>query len=184
MAMLFQNFNFMFDDPNHCLQIKQTLTIKPKDFYMRAILRNGLTATELEYRLSGTHRSGGLANAPAGSGSSSAVKNHKGSGKPMSIYYGSNSGTCESLAQWLASDAPAHGFFAKTVDSLDAANQNVPSEQPVIIITASYEGHPPDNAAHFVNWLENLKGKEMENMAFAVFGCGMFDALGSDANHF
>jgi len=31
----------MFVYPNYSLQIKQTLTIKPKDFYMRAILRNG-----------------------------------------------------------------------------------------------------------------------------------------------
>ncbi|KAJ9627966.1 hypothetical protein H2203_003185 [Taxawa tesnikishii (nom. ined.)] len=42
-AMLLQYFNVAPDDPQYNLHIKQSLTIKPKEFYMRATLRNDLT---------------------------------------------------------------------------------------------------------------------------------------------
>ncbi|KAB5577830.1 putative bifunctional P-450:NADPH-P450 reductase [Coniochaeta sp. 2T2.1] len=172
MAMLLQNFNFMFDDPNYHLKIKQTLTIKPKDFFMRASLRHGLTPTQLEHRLAGDKLAPSIKKSPSGVAVSSSKK---AKGKPLSIYYGSNTGTCESLAQRLASDAGSHGWQATVVDALDAAHQQLPTDRPVIIITASYEGQPPDNAAIFVDWLENLKGKEMENVSYAVYGCGHHD---------
>lgn len=169
MAVLLQNFDFVFDDPSYKLEIKQTLTSKPKDFYMRAALRRGLTPTTLAQQFSGE--------APKTLGT---AKNHSlgekhQSGKPMSIYYGSNTGTCESLAQRLASDANLHGFEATVVEPLDTAKQNIPTDRPVVIITASYEGQPPDNAAQFVRWLEGLKAKELDKSSFAVFGCGHKD---------
>jgi len=171
MAMLLQNFNFRMEDPNYQLAIKETLTLKPKDFYMRATLRDGITATSLERRLAGTGPENG---AKPGQGPPvvAARKAELPVGKPMSIYYGSNSGTCESLAQRLASDAASHGFSATVVDPLDGANQKLPKDQPVVIVTASYEGEPPDNAAHFVSWLKSLKEKELDGVSYAVFGCG------------
>ncbi|POS72529.1 bifunctional P-450/NADPH-P450 reductase [Diaporthe helianthi] len=171
MAMLLQNFNFMPDDPNYHLSMKQTLTIKPKDFLMRASLRHGLTPTQLEHRLNGTT----APPAPLENSVASPSVQPGAKGKPMAIYYGSNSGTCEALAQRLASDAPSHGFSAAVIDSLDAANQNLPTDRPVAIITASYEGEPPDNAALFCNWIQGLEGKELENVSYAVFGCGHHD---------
>ncbi|KAK1915853.1 hypothetical protein P3342_003668 [Pyrenophora teres f. teres] len=51
LALLLQNLNFSMDDPSYQLQIKQALTIKPKDFYMRATLRNGISATGLKTSL-------------------------------------------------------------------------------------------------------------------------------------
>ncbi|KAJ3453877.1 hypothetical protein MRS44_018509 [Fusarium solani] len=81
-------------------------------------------------------------------------------GMPLTILYGSNSGTCESPAQRVASDAASHGFYATKVDCLDNANGNLPTDQPVVIITASYEDQPPENAGHFVTWIEGIKGTE------------------------
>lgn len=182
MAMLLQNFNFLLDDPNYTLAQLQTLTVKPKDFYMRAVLRNGLTATQLEHRLNGTDapvldKSATAGRAPAAAGTDKGAGEGKGKGKPLSIFYGSNSGTCESLARSLASDAPNHGFSATVVDSLDTARQNLPADQPVIILTASYEGEPPDNAALFCNWIQSLKegDKALAEVSYAVFGCGHHD---------
>lgn len=171
IALLLQNFNFMLDDPSYTLTQMQTLTLKPKDFYIRAVLRNGLTATQLEHRLNGT-------TAPSTSleqSTASLSLSGKDKGKPMSIFYGSNSGTCESLARRLATDAINHGFEATLVDSLDVAHQNLPSDRPVVIVTASYEGEPPDNAALFCSWIQGLKGKELPNVSYAVFGCGHHD---------
>jgi cytochrome P450/NADPH-cytochrome P450 reductase len=171
MAMLMQNFNFSMEDPSYQLQIKQTLTIKPKDFYMRAHLRSGVSATSLERSLA----TATLDDTKPAKAAPRASKGKATNGKPMAIYYGSNSGTCEALANRLASDAANHGFKADIVDTLDSAKENLPTDKPVVLVTASYEGSPADNAAHFVKWVEALNGKEMENVSYAVFGCGHRD---------
>jgi cytochrome P450/NADPH-cytochrome P450 reductase len=58
------------------------------------------------------------------------------------------------------------------VEPLDSAVDKVPKDQPVVLISSSYEGQPPDNAAHFVQWLESLGDKKLEGVKYAVFGCG------------
>ncbi|OLN87311.1 Bifunctional P-450:NADPH-P450 reductase 3 [Colletotrichum chlorophyti] len=181
LALLMQNFNFVMHNPNYDLKVSQTLTIKPKDFFIRAILREGLTPSTLEARLAGSLGGGrAIANGSESAKAKPAVsdKNNgapvKPKGKSIAIFYGSNSGTCEFMAQRLAGDAAAHGLGA-TVDSLDAARESLPTDRPVVIFTSSYEGQPPHNAALFVDWLTNLKGKELENVSYAVYGCGHAD---------
>ncbi|KAJ9314762.1 hypothetical protein DTO271D3_5008 [Paecilomyces variotii] len=177
VAVLLQNFNFQMDDPSYTLEIKQTLTIKPKDFRMRATLRSGLTPTNLESVLNGT-------GAGPAEVSGAASRNRKaeapsngpapGQGKPMYIFFGSNTGTCEAFAKRLADDAISYGYNAR-IDSLDSAAQNIPKKDPVVFITSSYEGQPPDNAIHFFEWLKGLEGKQLEDVNYAVFGCGHHD---------
>lgn len=92
--------------------------------------------------------------------------------KPMTILYGSNSGTCEALAQSLARVATARRYSVH-VDPLDSAVDKIPKDQPVVLISSSYEGQPPDNAAHFMSWLANMKSsKQLEGVTYAVYGCG------------
>ncbi|KAK4080396.1 hypothetical protein Trihar35433_1501 [Trichoderma harzianum] len=171
MAILFQNFNFSLDDPNYQLEIASSLTIKPKDFFMRATLRDGMTPTELEQRLAGK----GVVDEHHADKKAASAASSKGPQNPLAVYYGSNSGTCEALAQRVATDAASHGFKVTDLAPLDSANQNLPKDRPVIIVTASYEGLAPSNAAHFVSWIENLKGNEVEGVSYAVFGCGHHD---------
>ena len=178
MVMLLQNFNFV-PEHGYSLKLKQTLTIKPKDFHFRAILRDGMTPTELECRLAG--RDSPQAAKKAAQGPDRAVPEAKG-GVPITVLYGSNSGTCESLAQRLASDAPAHGFRVASVDCLDVGKGALPTEHPVVVITSSYEGQPPDNAGHFVAWAEEQakssgdgNKKPLAGVPYAVFGCGNKD---------
>ncbi|KAK1624421.1 cytochrome P450 [Colletotrichum phormii] len=172
MVMLLQNFNFVLD-PNYHFGIKQTLTIKPKDMHMRAILRDNLTPTTLERRLAGLAEPEKQAEQAKASGAAAGGE----TGMPLTILYGSNSGTCEALAQRVASDAASHGFRATKIDCLDSANGSLPTDQPVVIITASYEGQPPDNAGHFVAWIEGQdKAKApLKDVNYAVFGCGHKD---------
>ncbi|KAI0157150.1 bifunctional P-450:NADPH-P450 reductase [Hypoxylon sp. FL1284] len=176
MAMIFQNFNFVLADNNYELRHKQTLTIKPDGFYMRAILRDGLDPVKLEHRLSGSEAA---PDAKRTSQDSAVRKNGESQGEQgqsMTILYGSNSGTCESMAQRLAFDAASHGYKVSTLDCMDAAMEKLPSGEPIVVITASYEGHPPDNAAHFVSWIESIKDKAALNgSSYAVFGCGHHD---------
>ena len=182
MVMLLQNFNFVLR-PGYDLAIKQTLTIKPGNMTMRAILRDGLTATTLERRLNGTisPETTGAASSHAKNGANGDHADGK-AGTPLTVLYGSNSGTCEALAQRVATDAAEHGFRATKIDCLDSANQNLPRDQPVVVITASYEGLPPDNAGLFVTWLESLSKKkdegaedQLKGVDYAVFGCGHKD---------
>ncbi|KAJ0275155.1 hypothetical protein CBS470a_011418 [Colletotrichum nupharicola] len=177
LAVLFQNFNFVAHNPNYDLKVAQTLTIKPKDFYIRAILREGLTPALLEARLAGSIvATGSNVKAAAKTQAEKTPSQSNGTSKDgnLAVFYGSNSGTCEFMAQRLASDAQSHGFSA-TVDSLDTAREALPTDRPVVIVTSSYEGQPPHNAALFVDWLTNLKAKELENVSYAVYGCGHAD---------
>ena len=89
----------------------------------------------------------------------------------MTILFGSNAGTCESLASALANTASGYGYNAQLKSMNDATNK-LPTDQPVIIVTSSYEGQPPDNASHFLQWLESLKGEELKDVKYGVFGCG------------
>ncbi|TDZ38726.1 Bifunctional cytochrome P450/NADPH--P450 reductase [Colletotrichum spinosum] len=172
MVMLLQNFNFVLD-PNYTFGVKQTLTIKPKEMHMRAILRDNLTPTTLERRLAGLAEPEKATTPTSTEGASAQSEG----GMPLTILYGSNSGTCESLAQRVASDASSHGFRATKMDCLDSANGSLPTDQPVVVITASYEGQPPDNAGHFVAWLEGMdkEKKPLKDVSYAVFGCGHKD---------
>lgn len=131
-ALLLQNFNFRFDDPSYNLQIKQTLTIKPKDFFMHATLRDHIDPVYLEKMLHDP-ASMGKTSEKDQKIEASASGNPK---KPMTILYGSNAGTCEALAQNLARVAASRGYHAQ-VDPLDAAVGKVPKGQPVVMISSS-----------------------------------------------
>jgi cytochrome P450/NADPH-cytochrome P450 reductase len=171
-ALVLQHFDLELDDPAYELKIKQTLTIKPKNLYVRAKARDGIDATLLDQQLH--------SNAPNGKAHSPQNGDHKPTTgatderAPMTILYGSNTGTCLALAQRLSSHAAARGFDAKVLD-MDSAVERVPQTQPIIIITSSYEGQPPDDAGEFMAWLQDAKRGQLSGVRFAVFGCGHRD---------
>ena len=169
--MLLQNFDFRFDDPSYQLQINQTLTIKPKGFYMHASLRDHTDPVHLEKMLHvDALRQDKHSDKDKFIAHSVALSTKE--KKPMTILYGSNSGTCEALAQSMARVAGARGFRVR-VDRLDSATGKVPKGEPVVMISSSYEGQPPDNAAHFVNWLGSVQGQRtLDGVNYAVYGCG------------
>lgn len=164
-AMLLQYFDFRMDDPNYRLAINSTLTVKPKDLFIHASLRKGIDSIRLDSMMAGS--TPGTVHVPEASKTIKITTSRK----PLSVYFGGNTGTCESLAQTIAQSSASHGFKA-IVKPLDEASNNLPKDHPVIIITASYEGEPPDNAIKFFSWLQNLKGKPLEGVQYSVFGCG------------
>ncbi|KAB8218941.1 fatty acid hydroxylase [Aspergillus novoparasiticus] len=165
VATLLQAFHFTKQNPSYRLQIKTTLTIKPQDFFMKARIRD----PEFLDR-AGIGFSGPSTTASAKKTSKSQAAPPK-DGPSIMIAYGSNTGTCEALANELASSAPEHGFSPE-IKSLDSMTAAIPRETPTVIITASYEGQPPDNAAHFVEWLKSAARSELKDARFAVFGVG------------
>jgi cytochrome P450 / NADPH-cytochrome P450 reductase len=133
VATIFQRFDLVMDDPSYQLREKQTVTLKPDGFFIRAYPRNR------KARLYTTPSSTKLLHGIAGQKSAFAPADVAG-GQQLYVLYGSNSGTSEGFAQRVASDAPAHGF-RPSIGTLDSAAEKIPTDGPVVIITASFEGH-------------------------------------------
>ncbi|KAJ7035907.1 fatty acid hydroxylase [Mycena alexandri] len=170
MASVVQKFDLSLVDPSYTLEIKQTLTVKPKGLRIHASPRSAavhLFAAPSSALMA--NRNSPVASSATGSKSSAGE-----GGKPFYVLYGSNTGTSEAFAQRIANEAPSYGF-RPSIGTLDSALGKVPKDGPVIIITASFEGEPADNAARFVDWLRHIEGNEFDNVRFAVFGCGNSD---------
>ncbi|KAF2650408.1 fatty acid hydroxylase [Lophiostoma macrostomum CBS 122681] len=173
-ALLLQNFDFELFDPNYTLEVKKTLTVKPKDFNVRARLRDGLTPGTLQRRLLGGLSSTRRTNLIE-ERTSMTIKNiQRYDLKDLLICYGSNAGTCQTLAHVLSRNSSSHGFRAQVLP-MDNAMELVSTEIPIVIITASYEGEPPDNAVKFVKWIGHLTESPFAGCHHAVFGCGNRD---------
>ncbi|PYH37028.1 bifunctional cytochrome P450/NADPH--P450 reductase [Aspergillus neoniger CBS 115656] len=174
VAMILQTCDLVPDDPSYQLRIKETLTIKPDGFRIRALLRRGQTATGLSRRSMLVARdgsSGESSNHPAEARGDHAPAR----GQPVSFFYGSNSGTCKALAHQLASNMMSRGFTTQKLAPLDNAVDNLPRDQPVTILTTTYDGQPTDDAKKFVAWLEAGNVPSLQGISYAVFGCGHHD---------
>ncbi|RMD39764.1 hypothetical protein DV735_g5360, partial [Chaetothyriales sp. CBS 134920] len=170
LALILQNFNLRLADPAYELRVRQTLTIKPQGLFMKATLRDGIDPVKIERKLfAGLKEDGKQVNGVNGVNGANRTEPQK----PITILHGGNSGTCEGLSQVLARNAASHGFKA-TVKSMDAAVDKISSDQPLVVITASYEGQAPDNAATFCQWLKS-KSSDFKDLKYAVFGCGHRD---------
>jgi cytochrome P450/NADPH-cytochrome P450 reductase len=165
-ALILQRFQVEMADPSYELKIRQTLTIKPVGWHMKVRLRPGKSVYT------------GLVTEPeapksmVSNGTETKAQDSAGLA-PLSIFYGSNQGTCKNFAESLQGAAASHGFAA-TVATLDSATEHVPSDRPVLFITPSYEGQPPDNGRKFVSWLESIQAKPdaLAGVKYAIFGCG------------
>ena len=169
-AMVLQNFDMSFPGAGYKLHFQQNLTVKPRDLYVKVKLRKGITPTSLNERL---HSSGAVPGRAEHQAASSTLTDQTKGG--LTILYGSNSGTCHSLAQKLGSTAATQLGLKTSILDLDSGIDSLTQGYPVIVITASYEGQPPDNAARFVKWLESPASTNLKGVEYSVFGCGHRD---------
>jgi cytochrome P450/NADPH-cytochrome P450 reductase len=154
------------------IDVKVTLTQKPDGLALKVRRRPGRTMASL-----GADGSiGSMTNAQGPrQAKTTNISSTPAVLKPLTVLYGSNAGTCKSYAEDMATNAPRYGFSA-TVDTLDSAIENMPKNEPVIIIEPSYEGKPADNANKFTTWLEsNAESDLMNGVKYAVFGVGNSD---------
>ncbi|KAK7678479.1 hypothetical protein QCA50_018539 [Cerrena zonata] len=171
LACIIQKFDFVMKDPSYELKLKQTMTVKPKDFYIHAVPRTDKIKRVPRPVPKRTASQVAPAVPQATTVPSSSLPENA---PPLYVLYGSNSGSSEGFAQRVASDAARYGFRASFA-TLDSAVNDLPTDGPIVIVTASFEGEPADNAAHFVNWLVNLHDQKLVNVRYAVFGCGNRD---------
>ena len=161
LAMVLQRFRLV--DANHYqMHLKQSLTIKPSDFHIR-----------LERRPARAMRPSVSAPvSPVVEASTAAASKRPSHNTALLVLYGSNAGTGEAFARHLAEEGSARGFQAE-VGELDAYVGRLPREGAVLVVSSSYNGAPPDNAAKFCQWLEQQPA--LQGVKFGVFGCGNKD---------
>jgi cytochrome P450/NADPH-cytochrome P450 reductase len=170
LSMLLQRFELV-DYANYELDTKQTLTIRPSNFHIKVKRRVGRTAPA---PLAAARPA--VASQPATPPVAALALSIAGHHTPLLVLYGSNLGTAEGLAHTIAQDATNRGFVA-TVGAPDDHVGSLPKEGGVIVVTASYNGQPPDNATKFCQWLQDpsLPADAFAGVEYTVFGCGNRD---------
>lgn len=161
LGMIVRRFD-LIDHAGYQLRIKETLTLKPDGLTLK-VQRRARRSRVSVAALAATAELGPEPSPPAPTGAAT----------PLLVLFGSNLGTAEGLAHRIAADGKALGFKA-TVSSLDGHAGDLPRDAAVIIVTASYNGMPPDNAARFCEWLRQLDAgpAPLRGVRYALFGCG------------
>lgn len=97
--------------------------------------------------------------------------------KDLVIFWGSQSGTAEGLANRLVRDCRSRfGLDALAADLSDYDSEsiaNIPETKFAIFIISTYgEGDPSDNATNFLSWLDSNKTVRFPKLRYAAFGLG------------
>ncbi len=162
LGMILQRFD-LFDHTDYHLDIKETLSIKPDEFFIRAKLRKDVERD-------------GTAPADTSEDATPAAAPVASHGTPLLVLYGSNLGSSESFARELAQKGEFGGFDV-TMAPLDDYAGKLPENGAVAIACSSYNGMPPDNAARFFDWLEQADpaSTKLEGVRYLMLGCGNSD---------
>ncbi|WP_371018154.1 bifunctional cytochrome P450/NADPH--P450 reductase [Pseudalkalibacillus sp. JSM 102089] len=159
LGMIIQNFE-LIDHANYQLDVKETLTLKPDGMKMKVKPRKESISFVTQ------------ASEPVQKDKKTAptpVENAHGT--PLLVLYGSNLGSAEGIARDLAETGRQQGFSSQVGPLNDYVNE-LPQEGAVLIVSASYNGNPPDNADEFVQWLDEMEDGAVNGVQYAVFGCG------------
>jgi cytochrome P450 / NADPH-cytochrome P450 reductase len=168
LGMLLQRFEFI-DQLNYQLKIRESLTIKPDGLLIGVRLRPGRT-TGATPVVAAAAPSVETAPAPR------PAVNVDGHNTPLMVLFGSNLGTAEGIASRIAQDGSDRGF-AVTLGALDDHTGELPRDGALVVVCASYNGKPPDNAERFCRWITDsaTPSDAGSGLVFSVFGCGNMD---------
>ncbi|ANU15289.1 NADPH-P450 reductase 1 [Planococcus halocryophilus Or1] len=160
LGMVLQHFE-LEDYMDYELNVKETLTFKPDGLKMKVKSRRKVQMFQAPAVAD-------KAESIAQSKPDAAIESH---GTPLLVLYGSNLGTAEGVARELAETARYQGFEVEAAPLDDYAG-DLPTAGAVLIISASYNGNPPDNAIRFMDWLTTADKADLTGVTYAVFGCG------------
>ncbi|WP_077194065.1 cytochrome P450 [Streptomyces lydicus] len=168
LALLAHRYR-LIDHGDYRLRIKETLTLKPEGFTLTLAARTPADRAAVRTALAvlpGT--AAGAGDAPA---ADDGLPTRVPQGTGLLLLHGSNYGTCREFAERLADEATGLGFAAD-VAPLDAYAGQLPGDRPLVIVAASYNGQPTDDAAAFVQWLKTAPDDAAAGLPFAVLGVG------------
>ncbi|WP_269854659.1 bifunctional cytochrome P450/NADPH--P450 reductase [Streptomyces sp. RPT161] len=163
LGLLIHRYRFL-DHTGYQLRIKETLTLKPEGFTLTLAPR---TAQDRQRGAASRTAAQHTTAATADAGLPTRVK----PGTAVTVLHGSNFGTCREYAAQLADAAGDLGCDV-TVAALNDRTAALPAEAPVVIVAASYNGQPTDDANAFVTWLADAEPGTAEGVPFAVLGVG------------
>jgi cytochrome P450/NADPH-cytochrome P450 reductase len=167
IGMILQRFR-LIDHQRYVLRVKETLTLKPEGLKIKVRPRAHKSAFTAATAAAAPARAQSNGAAPAAVPPAS-VPSH---GTPLLVLFGSNLGTSEEIARSVGDAAAAQGFAVR-VGWLDDYAGKLPVEGGVLIVCASYNGAPPDNAAGFYRWLQDgMAPNALAGVRYTVFGCG------------
>ncbi|HKN51231.1 MAG TPA: cytochrome P450 [Amycolatopsis sp.] len=155
LGMLIHRYRLL-DTADYQLDIKETLTLKPSGFTLGLARRTA----------AGRHRPEPVA-AQAESGK---VAGRAKAGTALTVLHGSNLGTCRALARQLVGEGADRGFAAVAAP-LDEFAGKLPEDGAVVVVAASYNGKPTDDAAAFVEDLTQST-VDLNGVEYAVLGVG------------
>ncbi|MFH9706196.1 cytochrome P450 [Streptomyces luteogriseus] len=161
LAMLVHRYR-LSDHAGYRLTVKETLTLKPEGFTLALAPRT--PADRVHTPLPGA--------APAPAAESAEPQDLPARVRPGTaalFLHGSNYGTCRDVAGRLADEAAAIGCDTE-VAPLDAYAGGLPTDRPVVITAASYNGRPTDDATAFAARLEETH--DLSGVTYAVLGVG------------
>lgn len=93
--------------------------------------------------------------------------------KPLTILFGSQTGTAESLAKRAAKEAGKHGFAATVMDMAQFSAAKLAQEKNVLVITSTYgDGEPPDNAKALHAALDTPGAPALTGLRYSVCALG------------
>lgn len=92
---------------------------------------------------------------------------------PVTVLFGSQTGTAEGLAKKLGKTLNKRGFEAEVHDLAAYPADKLPAEANVLVITSTYgDGEPPDSAADFHGWLMSDAAPALEGVSYSVLALG------------
>ncbi|MFE6938214.1 cytochrome P450 [Streptomyces chartreusis] len=161
LAMLVHRYR-LHDHADYRLTVKETLTLKPEGFTLTLTPR---TPAERNH----TPLPGSVPTETPRDTESAALPARVRPGTRALFLHGSNYGTCREFAASLADEAAAVGCETE-VAPLDAYAGGLPTDRPVVITAASYNGRPTDDATAFTARLEGPQ--DLTDVSYAVLGVG------------
>ncbi|MET8953948.1 cytochrome P450 [Streptomyces sp. NPDC004393] len=162
LAMLVHRYR-LHDHADYRLTIKETLTLKPEGFTLTLTPR---AAADREH----APLPGAVPAAQESPVDAAALPARVRPGTRALFLHGSNYGTCRAFAAQLADEAAALGCETE-VAPLDAYAAGLPTDRPVVITAASYNGQPTDDATAFAAWL-SADSSTAANVGYAILGVG------------
>ncbi|WP_440119844.1 bifunctional cytochrome P450/NADPH--P450 reductase [Paenibacillus sp. QZ-Y1] len=171
LGMVLKHFE-LIDYSNYELDVKQTLTLKPGDFRIQVKAR-AVSQTINKATVYTEEKSNPVVdkNIESFSHMREALAVEGEANPSLLVLYGSNLGTAEGIAREIVEKARSYGIQSEAA-SLNERIGRLPQQGVVLIITASYNGKPPQNATAFVDWLEGAELEEVRDVTYAVLGCG------------
>lgn len=156
LATLIHRYRFL-DVEHYQLRTHSDLLRKPEGFHLELVRRS---AAEREQVPLAVPAAAALPQARA------AVP----PGTKLLVLHGSNLGNCRALARQLGDEAVDLGYET-TVATLDSVAGALPDQGAVVVVAASYNGMPTDDARAFVQWLDG-PAAQVPPVSYAVLGVG------------